>query len=210
VLTGGETRLRGNWDLLDVFTPDFLLEPNATYSIRVNDAIHATFTTGAEADNEPPAVPSITEQSTWSRGPYIPDGGMCGNGAASHGISVGWDMGDAFVLVMDANAMADVDTDLIDGTVPSLALHGHTSLGKGFGCGGDNWDGARNGADAAISGGTYDIAGNFSGWSEAETIVVRPDPTEGCSAAGSSRPSLLALAIALLGGVLIRRRGYEA
>lgn len=203
-LPGTDARLRGGFELLDVFTPDFEFAPNTTYSIRVNGEIYSTFATGAEADTEPPAQPSQMELSTWSDPPFIPDGGMCGDGSASHGISVQWGLGDGIVVLMDNDERADVDVDAIEGSAPSLSTSGYTSIGKGFGCGGDNWDGARNGAQTQIRAGSYDIAGNFSGWTESETAVVRPRPPAGCSAAGTASPSLAFLLV--LGGVLLRRR----
>ena len=205
VMTGGEGRLRGNWDWFDVFTPDLLLEPSSTYSIRVNGEIQATFTTGTESDTEAPEQPVETERRTWSRGPTIVDGGMCGDGSPSHGFSLSFaENADTFITILDAEGLADVDVDAIEGDVPALSAWQSVSGGRGFGCGGDNWDGARNGAEATFRVGSFDIAGNFSGWTEDDTIVVRPDPTAGCSAAGAANPSWLALLA--LGGVLVRRR----
>ncbi len=200
-LPGTEGRLRGGWELLDVFTPDFALEPNTTYSIRVNGEIQSTFVTGLDADTEPPALPTELERNTWSRPPQPVAGGMCGDGRGSHGISVQWDMGEAVVVLMDHDERAALDIEAAVGDVPSLSTSGYTSIGKGYGCGGDNWDEARNGAEATIRAGSYDLAGNFSGWSEPETAVVRP---AGCSAAGPASPSVALLL--LLGGVVLRRR----
>lgn len=202
-LPGTDARLSGGWELVDVFTPDFEFEPNTTYSVRVNGEIHSTFVTGLEADTEPPAPPTEIERSSWSQPPRPVDGGMCGDGRASHGISVQWGMDDSVVVLMDNDERATLDIDAIDGDVPSLSTSGYTSIGKGFGCGGDNWDEARNGAETQIRAGTYDIAGNFSGWTAPETAVVRP-ANAGCSAAGPASPSLALLLLA--SGVLLRRR----
>ena len=206
VLPGTETRLRGNWDLFDVFTPDFLLEPGATYTIRVNGEDQASFSTGVTEDTEAPAPPTVSERRTWSRPATPPDGFSCGDNSASHGFSLSFDQHlDSFLIITDGNDLADVDVDAIEGDVPSLSPFLNAAMGVGFGCGGDNWLDARNGAEATFRAGSYDLAGNFSGWSEDETIIVRPAPvTEGCSAVGPASPSLFALF--LLGGVVLRRR----
>lgn len=204
-LPGTEGRLRSTNDTIDVFTPDLLLAANTTYEVRVADQVLSTFTTGSSTDDEPPAVPAETDRHTWSN-PADPFGRTsCGPTPASHGVSLTWDMGDDSVLVLlDRDGLADVDTDLIEGSASGLAPHGSVSMGNGFVCGGDTWPEARLGAETDVQYGSFDLAGNFSGWSEAETVTVRA--SSGCSTAGGSAPTSLIAMLALLGLVAVRRR----
>jgi MYXO-CTERM domain-containing protein len=202
---GVEGRLSSSFDVVDVFTPDAELEAGTTYRVVVNGAVQSTFTTGSEPDHEAPDVPDEAAITTWSDPPVIPDGASCGTGRASHGISVEWQMGDRVLILLDRDGVADVDVELVQGQVPALSNFGFASLGSGFACGGDNWSEAAHGAKTDLSYGGFDIAGNFSGWSEPETVTVRT--RAGCDASGSGQPLGLAGLLVLGGLVGLRRRG---
>jgi len=204
-LPGIEGNLQSAWESIDVFTPDLLLDANTTYQVQVAGQTISSFTTGATTDEVPPERPDVTDLSTWSE-PADPFGRTsCGPTPASHGASFTWDLqGDSVLVLLDREGLADVDTDLIEGSVPGLAPHGSVSIGNGFVCGGDTWDEARLGAQTDFQYGSFDIAGNFSGWSEPETVTVRA--TASCSSAGDSSPVGLLAMLALVGLVGVRRR----
>ena len=205
VLPGTEGRLRSLNDTIDVFTPDLLLEADTTYTVRVGDQLISTFTTGSGVDDEAPSIPEQTEVSSWSE-PAEPFGTTsCGPTPASHGVSISWDMqGDSVLVLLDQDGLADVDVEGIAGSAPGLAPHGSASLGNGFVCGGDTWEDARLGATTEVRYGSFDLAGNFSGWSEPEEVTVRAG--SGCSAAGDTSPTALLVLLGLLGVVGVRRR----
>ena len=205
VLPGTEGRLRSLNDTIDVFTPDLLLEADTTYTVRVGEQVISTFTTGSDVDEEAPPVPEETEVSTWSRAAEPFGTTSCGPLPASHGVSITWDMqGDSVLVLLDQDGLAEVDTDGIAGSAPGLAPHGSASLGNGFVCGGDTWEEARLGATTEVRYASFDLAGNFSGWSEPEEVTVRAG--SGCSAAGDTTPTALLVLIGLLGVVGVRRR----
>ncbi|MCO4770923.1 MAG: hypothetical protein KDA24_12895 [Deltaproteobacteria bacterium] len=203
VLPGIEGRLNASMEVVDVFTPDFALQPNHTYSVRINDTVHSTFTTGEAVDVEAPQIPEETERDSWSNPPTLPDGFSCGGGQASHGVSFGFDMNGSVLVLLDNDGAADVDVELIEGSLPAMSVFGFTSIGNGFACGGDNWEGAGLGATTDVRYASFDVAGNFSGWSEDETVKVTP---RGCSAAGGSSPVGIFALLGLGGLAAVRRR----
>ncbi len=203
VVPGSEARMRGASDIVDVFTPDFILDTNSTYSIRVNGQVRSTFTTGDMDDSEPPAIPTETQRNSWSEPPFLPDGGMCGSGVASHGLGFSFDTEDSVLILLDNDARATIDGDNFEGTAPAITVHGSASIGNGFGCGGDNWEGAAPGARTDVRYAAFDLAGNFSGWSAEESISVSP---RGCNAAGNSSPIGLVAFLGFAGLTAVRRR----
>ena len=203
VVPGSEARMRATSDIVDVFTPDFILDANSTYSVRVNGEVQSTFTTGDVDDTEPPAVPTETERSSWSEPPSIPSWGMCGSGGASHGLGFGFDTEDSVLILLDNDARSTIDGDNFEGTAPAITVHGYASIGNGFSCGGDNWEGAALGARTDVRYAAFDLAGNFSGWSAEESVSVSP---RGCNAAGNSSPIGLVAFLGFAGLTVVRRR----
>jgi len=202
-LPGVEGRLHSNMDLIDVFTPDMLLTSGTRYEVRVGEQVVSTFTTGDSDDTEAPPMPQETERFRWSRLAQPPGFQNSCGGAASYGFSFTYDLGDGVIAMIDHDGLADVDIDLIEGSVPSLTPFGSGSLSRGGGCGGSNWDNAAPGVSTDMRVGSFDVAGNFSGWSEDESITI---PPAGCSAAGSSAPVGM-LALLMLSGLIgVRRR----
>lgn len=203
VLPGTEGRLRSVNDTIDVFTPDLLLEADTTYTVRVGEQVISTFTTGSEVDDEAPAVPEEVHRSSWSDPAEPFATSSCGPLPASHGVSLEWEMdGDTVLVLLDRDELADVEG--LSGTVPALAPFGSATLGNGFVCGGDNWDDARHLASTDVRYGSFDLAGNFSGWSATEEVTVYN--RAGCSAAGDTTPTALLVLLGLLGVVGVRRR----
>ena len=185
-----------------VLVPDAPLELGAEYVVehgclydRVSadgalDGETTRFTVTAEADDEPPAQPDVaigetrsTEYENGYVGYYVP------LEAEFEGI-----------LLVDIGAEATLDPDALAGEV-SLAstdddfVIGHACI--------DTWPEAEPGASTTLAFASFDLAGNFSGWTEPEPITV---DEEGCQCrAGTGRTPVLAWGLVLLGAWARRR-----
>lgn len=182
-----ETRLGLYERELSVLTPAQELLPSSSYQLWVCDGpVCSTqvteITTGTGPDTEPPPPPAERERD--------------------HGVKVVslWVDFEGILLVDLGGGQLDPAT--LTGSVHDVtAAHDEpVSLGRG-GCV-DSWPGSIR-DDRPLRYGALDLAGNFSGWTEPETLAV-----DGCACStehrgGSGGLVLLAL---LVGGARRRRR----
>ena len=195
------TDLMGYNDLISVLTPSVPLQAGETYRIRVDgDETLGTFTVGSGEDTSPPEVP-VEEDRTSSADARIP------NMMSSCGYSdvVTLTLGNAgLVQVANIEGADALDTDALEGESSDLSVDGQLRIGSA-GCTW-SWPDAEPGASTTVRWGAYDIAGNFSGWSEPEKVTI---PPAGCSCvlgSATTQAAPLAALLLALSVLAIRRR----
>ncbi len=194
-----------------VFTPTAELVAGGVYSL-VKEIYNldspeptlvslTTFSVGGAADLEAPALPRELARSSSSSARLPGQMSSCGPTDVVN-ISV---EETGHLLVAQLGETGDFDTDNLNGVVSDLSPDGVFRLGVGS-CRW-SWPEAAPGASADAQWGALDLAGNFSGWSEATEIVIPPAGCS-CSAQGNSTPAGLAalLAFMLLASAGRRRR----
>lgn len=147
------------------------LDPEATYQIITNPGpeveLSSSFVTGTQRDDEPPMLPEETDREHHRR-----SGGICPRSR--------WvDLSVEFegILLADVGERA-TESGMRSGSASVTTIDHRLSLGKG-GCN-RGLDG-----DSTIRYAAFDMAGNFSGWTEATDISSRG----GCSI-GTKNPPL--------------------
>lgn len=165
---------------LGVFEPDEELRPNTTYSVECGYSSHS-FTTGSARLDSAPPVPDPTnwsahayEDSTWGDTFYITFEGASAKGT---------------LVVVDLEGSANLNPDAPSGSVTQAVLPPEfIALGRGPCVGG--WEGAGLRAKADVALGAFDVAGNFSGWSEPVEVAFPGRYTNqgGCQFAPGGAP----------------------
>lgn len=155
------------------------------------DAETTTFTVTAEADETAPEHPDIAVGDTVA---HEYDNGFTGYWMEVEGEHEG-------VLLVDIGGQATLDPEALSGEV-SLAST-DTDFVIGHACV-STWPDAQPGDSTELSFASFDLAGNFSGWTEPEPVTVT-DTGRGCTV-GAGRPPAMALGLLLLGLVGRRRR----
>jgi len=184
--------IEGNNDLIAVFTPTVELSPEAEYSLlkesySLNDPAPVfetltTFTVGSESDTESPLIPDELSRSA-SASPRIP-GQVSSCGPT--------DMVDVLVettgqlIVGQVSDGLEFDPAELNGSVSELSFDGELEIGMA-GCQW-SWPDAEPGASTELHWGSFDLAGNFSGWTEPTEITIPPAGCS-CSAQGGGTPS---------------------
>ncbi len=200
-----------------IFHPEELLDPGV-YVARLSDRDATRFTVADRIDDEPPARPTaaVTHASSdWEQSPFL---STCG---PWHGASLtlstpagGVDEmgeGDEARVVLQASATNGLNVDELVGEAAWFS----TLSGAGVGRGGCifNWPGAAPMASEDFLVGSFDVAGNFSGFSEPVHVQL-PPPGCSCDAAGplasSSPPATAALVVAAAIAALTRPRRRRA
>ena len=156
------------------------------------EAETTSFTVTAEADAEAPELPDIAVGATEST--------EFENGYVGYSMPVEGEF--EGILLVDIGAHADLDPTALAGEV-SLAST-DTEFVIGHACV-STWLDAKPGSSTTLSFASFDLAGNFSGWTEAEPVTVAEEGCQ-CRAGGSSRRSTMVLALALLGVLGLRGR----
>lgn len=158
---------------LTVLTPVEPLAPEATYGVFVGDELVSTFTTTTSTDAQPPPVPTVELVSSRTSIEYFP-GLNCSSCPPSAFATVELS-GERLFYVADFVDDQAFEPNEANGEVRVLTSDPVLEFGKGA-CGG-NWD-AGPFSSQSFRVGAFDIAGNFSGWSEPRLIVL---PGPGCS-----------------------------
>ena len=187
--------------VVTVVAPTERLAAGARFDVVVDGAVVASFTTGADGDDSPPAVPVVeraTATSTMNDVPFVASS-SCGDGSHAQ-----FTLRSEGVLdLLDNQGGDEVDTETLAGEATHVGPAGAAWIGAGA-CAG-NWDGARPLATTQVRFASIDQAGNFSGWSTPRDVVL---PVAGCTCAAtgttSSTSTGAAATIAL--AVLLRRR----
>jgi hypothetical protein len=174
-------------DFVTVLVPKAPLPATSEFTVFVNETAVGTFTTGTTADTTPPAVPTVKNLALHANG----DGSGIDCGAsnfAQFDLDFG---GDTILAIVGVGGSSDIDTKGLRGPAV-LATENSVIIGE-RGCAPSNWDGAAPGAATTIEAGFYDVAGNFSGWSKRQVIVL-PDAGCGCGALDGGVVALAGLA----------------
>jgi hypothetical protein len=192
--------LTGYNDLISVMTPTSPLQTGETYEIRVDgDEILGRFTVGADSDTEPPAVPAEIDREASASARVAGMQSSCGPSDV-----VNLTLEDTgLVYVANIEGIDGPDTAIPSGESSDLSPAPEFRLGSA-GCTW-SWPVAAPGASTTERWGVFDLAGNFSGWSEPISVNI---PPAGCTCVLGGAPTTTggigACLLALL--VLVRRR----
>jgi len=191
----------GNNQLVAVLTPDEPLIPDETYSIELLDSgeVLGTFTAGQGPDEDDPDVPVELERHAEVSERIANQMSSCGYTDIVE-ITVDFD---GVLVVANITGMDDLDPGAVDGEASDVNLDGVLVIGSA-GCIW-SWPDAEPQATTDLQWGTFDIAGNFSGWS-APTTIELPSAGCGCDATGSNSGPGAALGLALLIACWLRLR----
>ena len=187
---------------LFVFIPDEQLAPGVTYQVDpshgVSDSIW--FTVGAAEDVSAPELPVFSVE----RGEADEDNG-CGSSAFA---TVHVEAANA-ITVMDVGKTSALAVERISGHVSDGFGPGEDSTIVGFrGCSVTTWSEAKRGATTTVRLGRFDMAGNFSGWTDSQDVEIHGGC--GCSVTSESsawRTAIGILCLVLLGRDARRRKG---
>lgn len=178
---------------MTVYTPDAALAPNTTYELmdcdsEMCEAPYVRFTTGAEPDLDPPAIPVETNRSGESGGSRRDS---CGKYKAAEVIV---DAEGLLVMEIDGGSL---DPKTLSGDTTVLTLERAITVGSGACL--MHWPTSDDTAPVRYA--AFDLAGNFSGWTEPDSLTIGG----GCSCRSDApgAPPLLLLAVVALG---MRRR----
>lgn len=177
-----------------VLVPDTLLEVGETYTTELGClGIHAAesfeFTVTADEDLVVPEQPDI-ELGETNRYAY--------EGFVSYSVDVEGTF--EHMLLLDVGLTSTLDPEALTGNVSLMA--GHTNFVVGHSCG-TTWADAGPGASTEVAFSSFDLAGNFSGWTEPDLVEIEDEEeSQGCTVGSPTSASLLGMM--LLG--FVRRR----
>lgn len=192
-------------DALLTLHPVEPLRPDTMYVVEEGEGNPVLrFTTGALPDLESPSLPVEIDREVEHTRPN-----SCSD-QRTHQATLTLE-GDGALFVLDAGDAGALDVAAIAGEVVEMSGEPRLRLGSSL-CHGDNFPGgASRRAETAIRYGAFDLAGNFSGWTEPDALSLG-----GCSvAAGQVAPGWLLLLMLLgrgrgRGAALYRCRGGVA
>jgi hypothetical protein len=212
VVSGTQTRLSfpgyGVW----VFRPDSDLAPSSEYHATCPFTYGSTisFTTGESATSGPPEVPDLSNKvlhaspdTSWGASYYAQFPGVGGADA---------------IIVLDLAGSATLDAEGPSGHVADATPRFTEGFLVGsYACGG-NWPEAGLGASTTVALGAFNLAGEFSGWSDTLPITLPTSYTTeepggaGChfGAAGGSSSGAAGLLAVFLWQVARRARRNTA
>lgn len=177
-----------------VLVPDKPLEVGATYTTDLGClAIHAgesfEFTVTEDEDLVAPEQPDI-ELGETNRYPL--------EGSVSYSVDVEGTF--EHMLMLDVGLTSTLDPEALTGSVSLMA--GHTNFVVGHSCG-TTWADAGPGASTEVAFSSFDLAGNFSGWTEPDLVEIEDEEeSKGCTVGAPTSASLLGL---MLFGFVRRR-----
>ena len=163
--------------LVAVHTPLTPLVAGARYRIVREDLAPTEFTVGDDFDVEPPAPPRVELVSTASS-LFHACMGAVGPGESAVHLSV---RHDGVLAVVAAGDGLVFDFDAVHGEVPAMTAE-EDDVVLGDGSCSSGWRGAGPLVSGTVHAGTFDLAGNFSGF-DAGTRVTFPPPGCSCRAA---------------------------
>jgi MYXO-CTERM domain-containing protein len=182
-----------------VLHPDAPLEMGTTYEVLdCSEAPVTTFTINEGPDNEPPPRPAVSPLDAESGSG---DFSSCGS---YEYVPLLADQTDV-ILMLDIAGRATLDPEAASGEVSDVFFPNHKPLVGNAVCSGSNWDFDDNGPAVDARLGAFDYAGNFSGWSDPQTVGGAGC---GCEAAGADRAhgyGILALGVLGLAALRARR-----
>lgn len=193
------TRIDVDGIAIRVLAPLALLQPGATYTIERGSG-STSFVVGATRDDEAPAAPREMTRRTVVFDAH--ESQTCG-GRGEYYVELQLEHEGLFALV-DRDATTTLDGRAPSGAVSTAAFDGVAAL-LGSGACVRSWPEAAPGSSAGVRFATFDVAGNFSGWSDSSEVEI-PGGCE-CTATEptTSTPGLL-VALTLLAALALRRR----
>ena len=200
------TEIWGDGQVLAVLSPGALFDTGRSYTVMNGEAeVLSSFRVGDDEDIDAPAVPVEVSRvaSSDPRGPFVPS--SCGH---SDIVQIEVESEGLFV-VANITGEDSLDTGALSGEASQMDSEGTLFIGRA-GCT-FSWPEAEPGAGTEVRFGTFDMAGNFSGWSAADAVVLpqagsTDGPAVSCSAVAARAPGSLALLLALFGLAGTRRR----
>jgi hypothetical protein len=194
------SELTGYNDLIAVMTPTSPLQAGGSYEVWADgDEVLGRFTVGTDSDTAPPAVPAEIDREA-SASARVP--GMASSCGPSDVVDLTLE-DTGLVYVANIEGVEGPDTTALSGESSDLAPAPELRLGSA-GCTW-SWPDAAPGASTTVRWGVFDLAGNFSGWSEPISVSI---PPAGCTCVLGGAPTTTggigACLLALL--VLVRRR----
>jgi MYXO-CTERM domain-containing protein len=184
-------------DSLTIITPAQELQPSTAYRILADSRLLGSFTTGAGPKLDAPAVPVEVERLTYASGPF--------SGTSSCGSTNSVYLrirSDGLIAVLDKDGASTLDPAALSGSAADVSTPKEL-IGLSSGLCRRNWPGAGWGDSASVRLGTFDIAGNFSGWSEPIEVSI---PLVGCGCSAGAGPASGLLVLAGLGALARRGR----
>ena len=143
------------------------LEAGGNYTVWIGDTVASEFWVGAQPDATPPTLPYVIGRDRTSNHSGT---AMCPGPTHLATFQVDHEPG---LLVVDRDGTAALLADAPEGVVTTLSARQHVSIGRSPCV--DNWPQAEPAARTRVRFGAYDLAGNFSGWSEYEDVLIQPE-----------------------------------
>ncbi len=195
------TEMAGYIDLVVVLTPAAPLISGETYSIQVDeDEVLGTFTVGGDSDTDAPAIPAELDRESSSSARHPNMMSSCG---PTDVVSLELEP-TGLIYVANIEGVDGLDPDGLTGEASELSATPELYIGSA-GCTW-SWPDAEPHASTTVRWGAFDIAGNFSGWSEPSDVTI---PAAGCSCTleGGAPPAAgAAAAVLALAALGLRRR----
>jgi hypothetical protein len=169
VVNGTHTRMSSSRYALWIFHPDSELLPSSDYLATCRRDYEGSdrtspFTTGTSAASAPPAVPNISSMDLTAHHGYWGDSYLAtfrNVGALDS------------IIVLDLGGGAALDAEAPSGHVADVeALSFSQDFAVGHSVCGGNWPTANLGGSNTVALGAFDLAGQFSGWSDTRSIVL--------------------------------------
>jgi hypothetical protein len=166
---------------ITVLSPNQLLEANATYKVVAGTEELGTFTTGTTSLTTTPATPRVVD--TEQRSGTVAGGSPFGS-TQYYSTYVTVEAA-APVIVVDIDTKATLDSAQVSGGVS------HATDERQLDFQDDDSSCSINlgGPSASVRFGAFDVAGNFSGWSEPQEVTLPKDEGCGCANVAPSSAS---------------------
>lgn len=187
---------------LIVLRPAADLKAGMSYEVVGSNAVLGTFRTGSHADTEAPRVPAAAVTSAHSEPPMTAGRSSCGD-SYFLGFTV---THDGAVALANYGNDEGFNAETLTGSVDHATPGDRMNFGR-MACS-TTWVDARPGATLTVRFASFDVAGNFSGWSTPQVETI-PWATLSCSTT-SSEPTLLAVTLLASLFALRRRRHADA
>jgi len=193
------SELTGYNDLIAVLSPTAPLASGVTYEIQLDgDEPLGRFTVGSDSDTAPPAVPLEVDRESSASARVA---GMTSSCGPSDVVNLTLE-DTGLVYVATVEGADGPDTSALHGESSDLSPTPELRIGSA-GCTW-SWSDAAPGAATTVRWGAFDLAGNFSGWSEPVKVSV---PPAGCTCVlGGAPASAGGLATATLALLIAARR----
>lgn len=180
--------------LLTVFSPENALRPGMTYWVQLNDAPETTFTVSKSdaVTDSTPEKPVAVLKRAFASGRYL----VSSCGPANYGYYE-VPLNRAVVTLLDIAGRAQISG--ISGVASTMNAGPMVYV---------TWDGAGPFSSTQVRFGQFDISGNFSGWSDFQTLTLPASPygNGGCTGGSGMSVANAGLWFIPVFGLLRRRK----